>query len=338
MTDQPNEVNPPRAESLMPGDERNAPSPMPGGMVGLMPDKPQKSYSQGQLVRRRFFRHKGAMVALVVLVFITLLAFTSIGIGPIPGWWGKNYTSTGSAIDGGRPTLGWFTIGEHPFGQDTVGRDFFARTMRGTQISLIIAFVVGIGSTIIGTVVGSIAGYFRGIIEAILMRLTDLLIIIPLLVLAAVISARAGGSGIWALALVLAAVTWTSLARLVRGEVLSLREREFVSAARAIGTHPARILFRHILPNTIGVIIVSTTFSISAAILLESSLSFLGFGVRPPDVSLGLLISEYQNAFTVRPWLFWFPGMFILAIALCVSFIGDGLRDAFDPRQNRKGD
>lgn len=278
------------------------------------------------------------MVALVVLVIVTLLAFTSIGIGPFPGWWGKNYTSTGATIDGGRPTFGWFTIGEHPFGQDTVGRDFFARTMRGTQISLIIAFVVGILSTIIGTVVGSLAGYFRGIVESILMRLTDLLIIIPLLVLAAVIARGAGDAGIWALAVVLAAVTWTSLARLVRGEVLSLREREFVSAARAIGTSSTRILFRHILPNTIGVVIVSTTFSISAAILLESSLSFLGFGVQPPDVSLGTLINEYQSAFTARPWLFWFPGIFILVIALCVSFIGDGLRDAFDPRQNRKGD
>ncbi|GMA30570.1 ABC transporter permease [Litorihabitans aurantiacus] len=307
-------------------------------MVGLLPDGPQKSYSQAQLIRRRFFRHRGAMVALAVLVFITLLAFTSIGIGPIPGWWDKNFTSTGPSIDGGRPTLGWFTIGEHPFGQDTVGRDFFAATMRGTQISLIIAFAVGIGSTIIGTVIGALAGYFRGWVESILMRLTDLLIIIPLLVLAAVIARRASDAGIWGLVVVLAIVTWTSLARLVRGEVLSLREREFVSAARAIGTHPLRIMFRHILPNTVGVIIVSATFSISAAILLESSLSFLGYGVQAPDVSLGLLISDYQNAFTVRPWLFWFPGMFILAIALCVSFIGDGLRDAFDPRQNRKGE
>lgn len=344
MSDNNDNGQAPEPSSIVPGPERNAPSPVPGGMVGLQPETSlaptavQRSYSQGQLVRRRFFRHKGAMISLVVLVFIILLAFTSIGIGPIPGWWDKAFTQTGATVDGGRPTLGLFSIGEHPFGQDTVGRDYFALTMRGTQISLIIAFVVGIGSTIIGTIVGGLAGYFRGWVESILMRITDLLIIIPLLVLAAVIARQAGSAGIWALALVLAAVTWTSLARLVRGEVLSLREREFVSAARAIGTHPARIITRHILPNTIGVIIVSTTFAIASAILLETSLSFLGFGVRAPDVSLGSLISQYQSAFTARPWLFWFPGMFILAIALCVNFIGDGLRDAFDPRQNRNGD
>ncbi|HCX85246.1 MAG TPA: ABC transporter permease [Micrococcales bacterium] len=355
MTD-PNERDPrdPRQSdpaSIVPGPESASATPS-GGTVGLEPSvptvldpaeglpptSPERSYSQGQLVRRRFLRHRGAMIGLVVLVLIALLAFTSIGIGPIPGWWGKDFRTTGPTIDGGRPTLGFFHVGEHPFGQDTVGRDFFALTMRGTQISLIIAFVVGIGSTIIGTVVGGLAGYFRGWIEALLMRLTDLLIIIPLLVLAAVIARGAGDAGILTLAVVLAAVTWTSLARLVRGEVLSLREREFVTAARAIGTSPARIIVQHILPNTIGVIIVSTTFTIASAILLETSLSFLGFGVQPPDVSLGSLISQYQTAFTVRPWLFWFPGLFILAIALCVNFIGDGLRDAFDPRQNRNGE
>jgi peptide/nickel transport system permease protein len=136
----------------------------------------------------------------------------------------------------------------------------------------------------------------------------------------------------------LAIVTWTGLARLVRGEVLSLREREFVAAARAIGTSPRRIIFKHILPNTVGVIIVSATLLIASAILLETSLSYLGFGVKPPDVSLGRLISDYQNSFATRPWLFWWPGMLILTIALTVNFIGDGLRDAFDPRQNRNAD
>jgi len=143
------------------------------------------------------------------------------------------------------------------------------------------------------------------------------------------------GGGIWALDLMLGLVTWTGLARLVRGEVLSLREREFVSAARAIGTGPGRIIFKHILPNTVGVIIVAATLAIAAAILLESSLSYLGFGVQAPDTSLGRLISDYQNSFTTRPWLFWWPGIFILLIALSVNFLGDGLRDAFDPRQNR---
>ena len=119
----------------------------------------------------------------------------------------------------------------------------------------------------------------------------------------------------------------------MRGEVLSLREREFVAAARAVGTSSWRIIVRHILPNALGTIIVNATLLISAAILVETALSFLGFGVRPPNTSLGLLISENQNALSTRPWLFWWPGVFIVSIALCVNFIGDGLRDAFDPRQ-----
>lgn len=227
---------------------------------------------------------------------------------------------------------------EHPFGQDTIGKDYFALVMRGTQISLLVAFTVGIVSTIIGTIVGALAGYFRGFAEAFLMRMTDLVIIIPLLALAAVLARAASDKGVFFLALMLAIVTWTGLARLVRGEVLSLREREFVASARAIGTSPWRIIFKHILPNTIGVIIVSATLSIASAILLETSLSYLGFGVQSPDVSLGLLISQYQNAFLTRPWLFWFPGIMILLIALTINFIGDGLRDAFDPRQNRSKD
>ena len=133
------------------------------------------------------------------------------------------------------------------------------------------------------------------------------------------------------LAVVLGLVSWTSLARLVRGEVLSLREKEFVAAAVAMGAKPGRLIFKHLLPNTIGVIVVNATFAIAGAVLLETSLSFLGFGVKAPDSSLGLLISDYQNAFTTRPWLFWWPGMIILAIALSVNFLGDGLRDLLDP-------
>ena len=302
-------------------------------------DLSQKSYSQGQLVRRRFFRHKGAMVSLFVLVFITLMAFTSIGYGWVPAWWDKTFYDAGVAVDGGRPTLQLWPVqvGENPFGQDTIGKDYFALTMRGTQRTLIVAFTVGLLSTLVGTIIGALAGFYRGWVEAILMRVTDLFIIIPLLVLAAVLGKMAGG-GIWALALVLSLVSWTGLARLVRGEVLSLREREFVTAAEAIGTGSGRVIFKHILPNTIGTIIVSATLTIATTILLESSLSYLGFGVRPPDTSLGLLISDYQNAFLTRPWLFWWPGIMILAIALSVNFLGDGLRDAFDPRQNRTAD
>ena len=294
-----------------------------------------KSYSQGALVRRRFFRHKGAMTAVAVLAIVMIVAWTSIGFGPFPGWWYSGYTELHPVQNGGAPTLSlWpFSLGDHPFGQDTIGKDYFALAMRGTQRSLVIAAVVGVIGTVIGTIIGAAAGYYRGWIESILMRTTDLFIIIPTLVLAAVLGQMASGGGILLLSVMLGIVSWTGLARLVRGEVLSLREREFVMAARAIGTPSWRIILRHILPNTLGTIIVNATLLISAAILLESALSFLGFGVQAPDTSLGLLVSQYQNAFTTRPWLFWWPGMLILTIALCVNFIGDGLRDAFDPRQ-----
>lgn len=293
-----------------------------------------RSYSQGQLVLRRFFRHKAAMVALFVLIFIVLLAITSIGWGPIPGWWDKTYADTYPMVNQAKPTLQFWppSLGEHPFGQNTVGKDYFALVMRGVQQSLFIAFTVGILATLIGTTIGAIAGYYRGITEAFLMRMTDLFIIIPTLILAAVLGRMSGGS-IGMLALVLAILSWTGLARLVRGEVLSLREREFVMAARALGTPGPRIIVRHILPNALGTIVVNATLLISAAILTETALSFIGFGVRPPDTSLGVLVSEYQTALSTRPWLFWIPGMFILVFSLCINFIGDGLRDAFDPRQ-----
>ncbi|MCP2263026.1 ABC transporter permease [Promicromonospora thailandica] len=302
-----------------------------GGSAAPLPTE-DKSYSQGQLVARRFFRHRGAITSMIVLGLLVVVAFTSIGVGPIPGWWPKDYTLQYDKIGDGAPT--W----EYPFGQDTGGKDYFALVMRGTQFSLIIAFSVGIVSTIVGTVVGALAGFYRGWVESVLMRVTDVFIIIPLLAVAAVLGRMAGDSGIWGLALVLGLVTWTSLARLVRGEVLSLRERDFVLAARAVGTGAWRIITRHVLPSAVGVIIVSATLSISSAILLETSLSYLGFGVQPPDTSLGTLIHDYQAAFSTRPWLFWWPGIMILTIALCVNFIGDGLRDAFDPRQNRTKD
>jgi peptide/nickel transport system permease protein len=303
-------------------DINNAPAADLAG--GLPPE--ERSYTANQLVLRRFFRHRGAIVSMVVLAIVIVVAFTSIGIGPIPGWWNKDFGSTYDKIGTGAPTLA------HPFGQDTIGKDYFAMTMRGTQISLLIAFGVGLISTVIGTLVGALAGYFRGVLDSLLMRLTDVVIIIPLLAIAAVLGQMTGGSLPFLIA-ALGVLVWTGLARLVRGEVMSLRERDFVMAARAVGTSPWRIIVRHILPNSVGVIIVNATLVIASAILLETALSFLGFGVQRPDVSLGSLISQYQGAFTTRPWLFWWPGLLILTIALTVNFIGDGLRDAFDPRQ-----
>ncbi|MEO7124785.1 MAG: ABC transporter permease [Nakamurella sp.] len=299
--------------------------------------------TQGQLVRRRFFRHRAAMTSLTILILLILLTYTSIGFAGIPGWWPYDYQTPGLKVNGGAPTLSvvptWFGggglhLGHHPFGQDDLGRDYFALTMRGAQISIMIAFVVGLVSTMLGTVIGALAGYFRGWVEAALMRFTDMMITIPLLVIAAVVGQLING-GPLILAILLGLLTWTGLARLVRGEFLSLREKEFVESARALGASPRRIIFRHIMPNTVGIITVSATLTIAGAILLETALSYLGFGVHAPDTSLGLLISDNQAAFSTRPWLFWWPGLFIIIVALTVNFIGDGLRDAFDPRQNR---
>jgi peptide/nickel transport system permease protein len=301
--------------------------------------------SQGQIVRKRFFRHKGAMVGLGALILVVLVSLTSVGVGPIPGWWKFDGSPDPANITnpGGRPTLSlptWlggsgFAIGDHPLGQDEIGRDMFAQVMKGTQTSLMVMFIIGIVSCLLGVLVGSLAGFYRGRLDTLLMRTTDLFITVPTLVIGAVIGKLAGGVSGVVFAVALGAILWTSLARLVRGEFLSLREREFVDAARVAGAGSARIIFKHILPNAIGVIIVSTTLLMSQAILLETGLSYLHFGITPPEVSLGRLISDYQSAFATRPWLFWWPGLFIVIIALSINFIGDGLRDAFDPRQKR---
>ncbi|WP_082470139.1 ABC transporter permease [Curtobacterium sp. S6] len=300
-----------------------------------------KSLTQGQMVFKRFRGNSGAIVALVFLLGIVVLAVTSIGIGPVPGWWKYGYTDMSPLVDGGAPTIGLGGLGEHPFGQDTTGRDLFAMTMRGTQTSLFVMVIVGIIAAISGVVVGGVSGYFRGWTEAILMRLTDIVIIVPMLVLTAVLGQMvisripAGPGRIVALSVLIGLVAWTGLARLVRGEFLTLREREFVDAARLAGASSRRIIFKHILPNSVGVIIVNVTLLMSAAILIETSLSYLGYGIQAPDWSLGSVINANQSAFSTRPWLFWWPGLFIVAICLCINFIGDGLRDAFDPRQKK---
>ena len=209
-----------------------------------------------------------------------------------------------------------------------------AMTMRGAQISLMVTVMVGLISGLVGVIVGSLSGFFRGWVESLLMRFTDVVIIIPILLLGAVVAFNSTAN-VFVLGGLLGLTAWTGMARLVRGDFLTLREREFVDAARLAGASNRRIIFKHILPNAIGVITVNTTLLMSSAILLETALSYLGMGVRPPDTSLGRLISENQAAFQTRPWLFWWPGLFIVIICLCINFVGDGLRDAFDPRQKK---
>lgn len=281
-----------------------------------------KARSQSQIVVRRFFRHKLAITSLIVLILVFLFAFVG------PSVWKYSYEERTPARSA---SPSW----DHPMGTDTLGHDMVARIMRGAQKSLLIAFVVALLSTFIGVIVGSFAGFYRGKTDAVLMRFVDLLLTIPAIVLAATLGRNIKGGGWWLLAIILALISWGSISRVVRGEFLSIREKEFVESARAIGASDKRIIFKHILPNTLGSVIVNATLVVAIAILLETALSYLGLGVKSPDTSLGLIISEYQTAFQTRPWLFWFPGMMILIICLCVNFVGDGLRDAFDPKQTR---
>ncbi|MCL2542226.1 MAG: ABC transporter permease [Nocardioidaceae bacterium] len=312
------------------------------GVENAIELKEVEGLSQGRIILRRFLHHRGAMISLIILVALLLLAYSSIGFKvfglQIPGWWKYQYTDITNNSNNLHPTLSLWPprFGAHPFGQDEIGHDVFAETMRGVQQSFMIIVVIGVVSTAIGVVVGAVAGYFGGLIDALLMRLTDMFIIVPLIILAAVIGHYAAGAGPFVLAVLLGVLVWTSLARLVRGEVLTLRSREFVEAAKVAGASHRRIIFKHILPNAAGVIIVSMTLTMAAAILLEAALGYLGLGVQLPDISLGSLISTYESSFGTRPWLFWYTGTFILVIALTVNFIGDGLRDAFDPRQRRK--
>ncbi|MFC5824731.1 ABC transporter permease [Nonomuraea insulae] len=277
--------------------------------------------TQTQLVLRRFLRHRLAVLSLLVFVLIVLFAF----VGPL--LW--KYTYFTSTPDNSQPPS--LT---HPFGTTGDGKDLLALVMRGTQQSVKISLLIAVASTAIGTVWGAVAGYFRGPVDAVLMRVADLVIILPILAVAAVLASSSDGAW-WMVSLVIAGLLWSHVARVVRGVVLSLREREFVEAARALGATDARIIFRHLVPNAIGPIIVAATILVASGILIETALSFLGFGVQPPDTSLGILVSEARTAVQTRPWLFYFPGLFIILIALCVNFIGDGLRDALDPKQTR---
>jgi peptide/nickel transport system permease protein len=279
--------------------------------------------AQWKTIVRRFFRHRLAMTSLVLLVLITLWAF----LGPF--LWKYQFAALNTKQKSLAPS--W----QHPFGTDDLGKDGFARIMRGTQRSLEIAIMVSIIATFLGVTIGAFAGFYRGWIDALLMRFTDLVLVIPLLVLVAVLSAGVPNAPWYTIPALLGLFGWPLMARIARGEFLSLREKEFVEAARALGVSNRRIIFKHILPNLAGPIIVNATLTVSGAILIETALTFLGLGIREPEVSLGLLIEKGLPAYSTRPWLFWFPGLAVVLLSLCVNFIGDGLRDAFDPKQNR---
>jgi ABC-type dipeptide/oligopeptide/nickel transport system permease subunit len=280
--------------------------------------------SQTQMVIRRFMAHKLAVGSLVVFVLVVLISLVG------GRFWKYGYADITEEFSS---PPSW----EHPMGTDDIGHDSLAQVLRGAQKSVQVALMVAFLATTIGSIIGAIAGYYRGWVDSALMRFTDLVLTIPSIAILAVLAATlADQAGNWFfIGLVLAVLLWTTIARVVRGTFLSLREKEFVEAARALGASDTRIMFRHLLPNATGSIIVNATITVAVAILIETALSYLGLGIRPPDTSLGLLVNDGQQAATTRPWLFYFPGLIIVIIALTINFIGDGLRDAFDPTQTR---
>jgi peptide/nickel transport system permease protein len=221
----------------------------------------------------------------------------------------------------------------HYFGTDALGRDEYTRVLWGIRTSMEVGVFVAVLSTFVGLVIGAIAGYYGGWLDNLLMRITDLVLTLPLLAILLTATALLGQGSQWRVSLILIFFFWTGIARVVRGIYLSLREKEYVEAAKASGAGDARLMFRHILPNTLGPIVVNATLAVGTAILVEAALSFLGFGIQPPFPALGKLISDGQDALTTQWWLATFPGLTIVAIALCINFIGDGLRDALDPKQ-----
>jgi len=283
-----------------------------------------KVRSQWDYARRRFLRHRLAMGGLIGLIIIFGAGIFANYIAP--------YTYDGIDLNNilHAPTL----VGHHYFGTDEIGRDYFSRVIYGIRTSEEVGVVVAILSSLIGLVIGAVAGYYSGWLDNILMRITDLTLTLPFLAILLTAAALLGTGSQWRVTFILAALFWTNIARVVRGIFLSLREKEYVEAAKAAGAGDTRIMFRHILPNTLGPIVVSGTLAVATAILVEAALSFLGFGIKPPTPSLGVLVSDGQTN-PQQWWLTIFPGLTIVLIVLCVNFVGDGLRDALDPTQRR---
>jgi peptide/nickel transport system permease protein len=267
----------------------------------------------------RFRRRRLAMFGLGVLVLLFLLAF----VGPYLSQWEYTDHDFDAFLQG--PSV------DHWFGTTQTGGDVYALTLRGMQKSLIIGILVALFSTGLAALVGSFAGYFGGWVDRALMWFVDLLLVLPAFLIIAILSPTFRGKTWLVFVILLAAFLWMVTARIVRGMTISLREREYVLAARYMGVPSHRIIFRHILPNISSLLIVDATINVSAAVISETGLSYFGFGVQPPDVSLGTLIADGTPAAVTYPWLFGFAAGLLVAIVLAVNLVGDGLRDALDP-------
>jgi peptide/nickel transport system permease protein len=287
-----------------------------------------------QLVWRRFRRHKMAMAGVVML---GLLILYSIGGALVFSESYANHTDTSLRLQA--PSA------EHRFGTDTIGRDILARTIYGGQISLLIGLAAVIIQVIVGVLVGAIAGYYGGWVDSLLMRFTEAMFNVPQLFLLLVMAkffagkiptmqllGRSFSGSVLVIIGIIGMTSWMYLARIVRADFLSLKEREFVQAAHAIGTGHTAIIFRHILPNTVAPIIVSATLGVANAIIAEAYISFLGLGVQPPTATWGNMLDGAYNYIESAPWLWIFPGLLIVLTVLSINFLGDGLRDALDPK------
>ncbi|HLF42421.1 MAG TPA: ABC transporter permease [Acidimicrobiia bacterium] len=279
------------------------------------------SRSFGRQTWDRFRRHKLAILAGVVLLIMTISFWAAPALSPY------GFEEITPDFNQG-PSL------EHPFGTDDIGRDLLVRTFKAGQFSLLIALLVAVLTTVLGAVVGAVSGYFGGAIDSFLSQVINLFLVVPSFIVLLVVAVK-WGSNPTGIAVLLALLLWTSIARVVRGVVLQYKEQEFVLAARAAGAGSLRILWRHIIPNTFGPIIVNATLLVGVAIILESTLSFLALGVRPPTPTLGNLVDAAKGDIDSDPIRVLIPGGFVVLIALCINFLGDGLRDALDPTTRR---
>jgi peptide/nickel transport system permease protein len=279
-----------------------------------------KFASRRTLVWRRFLRNRPAVVALALLVLFF------VGCYALPPLLPYSYTD-----------LDYYALQQPPspqhwFGTNALGQDLLALTLRGMEKSMLIGVCVALISTVFAATVGSIAGYFGGWRDRRLMWLVDLLLVVPSFIIIMIVTPRLGSADrVFWLIVLFSVFGWMISSRIVRGMTMSLREREFVVAARYMGVSNWRIIVRHILPNVASLLIIDTTLNVGTAIIGETGLSFLGFGIQPPDVSLGTLIADGTNAATTFPWVFLFPAGVLVLIVLCANLVGDGLRDALDP-------
>lgn len=273
----------------------------------------------GVSVWKRLRRHRLAMASLVLLGGIALASLLGPILSPHP------YSRVRLQEHLKPPSL------SHWLGTDELGRDVLTRLLQGGRVSLFVGLCTALFSSLLGICVGSVSGYFGGITDTLLMRFADIMLSIPSLPLLLIL-ARLGGGAVWDIVAILVIFGWMSLARIIRGVVLSLREMQFVDSARVVGASHLRIILRHIIPNTMAPIIVYATLNLGYAILAESSLSYLGLGIQPPLPSWGNMLLNAQHYLKSAPWLAIFPGFLIFVSLLSVNFLGDGLRDALDPR------